>query len=163
MNEMARKNETPEEKAYRNMFQAATKAPDINVNILIPEARAAVSDYLSAVFHQDFDELPMQKMEEQFFNAVQDGIEEDINSGIERKLYELTLDDFRYEDSDSFLQHIAYRVVYSYDISYRSGQGGTSYDKAETRQCTITFVNDPRMGWIMCGYEDKGETKKPRR
>ena len=49
---MARKNETPEEKAYRNMFQAATKAPDINVNILIPEARAAVSDYLSAVFHQ---------------------------------------------------------------------------------------------------------------
>ena len=158
---MARK-ETPEEREYRNMYQAATKAPDVNIQLLIPSARKATAAYLSAVFHQDFDMLPMNKMEEQFFNAVQDGIEEDINSGIIRDIYELTLVDFRYEDSDSLRQHIVYRVLYNYDISYRAGADGTSYEKDETRYCTVTFVNDPRMGWIMCGYEDKGAVKKPK-
>ena len=157
-NPMSKKSS--EEREYHAMYKAATTSQVVNIKMILPGISDTISKYLDAVFNQAFDALPMEHMEEEFFYAAQDGIEADINSGILRKVYALNFSDLRHERSDASNTHLTFRCSYFYDITYKAGEHGTAYDKSETRVCEFTFRHDPRMGWLLCGYEDLGPSKR---
>ena len=149
-----------DDREYNALYKAATAAQVVNIKMILPTISDTISKYLDAVFNQDFDALPMEHMEEEFFYGTQDGIEEDINSGIRRKVYTLQFSDLRHDRTDASNTHLVFRCVYYYDITYKAGEKGTAYDKSESRVCEFTFRHDPRMGWLLCGYEDLGPSKQ---
>lgn len=142
--------------------KAAEKGTDIDTGE-IEAARKTVVSFLDGVFYQDYDAPDVEHMEESFFESTQDGIEQDIESGIEREFNSLEILDFNLEDADNFYspKKAAYKCIFSYDFKYwPKGKSGTGFRSKGCRAARFFFERQDDL-WVLYGWKDLGECDVP--
>lgn len=129
----------------------------------IEVAKETVQSFLEGIFYQDYAAPDVRYMEKEFFEATQDGIEMDIDSGIVREFYGTDVVSFDLEEVDNSYapKEVAYKCIYTYDFKYwPQGKTGTSYRTNGCRAARFFFERqDDR--WVLYGWKDLGEAEVP--
>ena len=156
-------NRRKREENFNEMLdKAASKGTEIGVGE-VEVARNTVASFLKGIFYQDYGAPDVEHMEEAFFESTQDGIEQDIESGITREFYSLEMLDFNLEDADNFYspKQAAYKCTFSYDFKYwPRGKRGTSFRTKGCRDARFFFSREDDL-WVLYGWKDLGECDAP--
>ena len=159
----AKKRKNKQEQNFDDMLEkAAVKGTPIDSG-QIEIAEETVQSFLEGIFYQDYAAPNVQYMEKDFFEATQDGIEKDIESGIIREFYSTDVVSFGLEDVDNSYapKEAAYKCIYTYDFKYwPQGKNGTGLRTSGCRAARFFFERqDDR--WVLYGWKDLGEAEVP--
>ena len=130
--------------------QMAARPSELNIGMLMPEAKEVITQYLLAIFSMDADLLPMKKMGEGIYNTIGNRILTENRSLYRREVYELEITNISPMDYENEFTHIS---KISYEVSYHITGTQISPDEiipfSFKRDASYVFTYDQRLGWIL--------------
>lgn len=149
------------EKGEMNGYLAlqSVKPDYVNPEAFTDDAERIVEAYLRAVYSQDASMIPMRRMDGQFFYRTREVIEADAScctrscTGVSIITTELSDTDIAQQFA---IKSISYDIVFSVTGSVREKGEDASSPYEDRRLGTFKFLNDQKLGWILCGHEDFG-------
>lgn len=149
------------DKGEMNSFLAlqSVKPDYVNPEAFMDDAERIVEAYLKAVYSQDCSMIPMRRMEEHFFYRTREIIETDASycsrscTGVHIITNELSTTDYAQQFA---IKSISYDILFSVTGSCREKGEEVSSPYEDQRLGTFKFLNDQKLGWILCAHEDFG-------
>lgn len=153
-----KKKKQLKQKEAEMLYTLATKPASVNTTLLIADVKETIRRYIYAIYAQREEYLPMNQMKEEVFLAIQNSIQQDIGSGVERTVETLEVVNVKPIDYDNRIFYAVQSITYEVTLNI----SGSSYYKGYTEPfnnrltCSCMFVNDSRMGWLL--YQCELET-----
>lgn len=145
-----RNNQSAEEREHFARQSLASKPADIQIGMLIPEAKEVITEYLTAIFIMNTELLPMKKMGEGIYNFIGNSIITESQNGYARKLRNLEILEISpldLENAFTHVSHIDYEVLYVIDGIQKTGTYELPF--SFKRAAIYRFSFDQRLGWIL--------------
>ena len=145
-----RNNKSADEREHYARQEVAAKPADIQIGMLMPEAKEVIHEYLMAIFTMNTYRLPMKKMGEGIYNFIGNSIIVESQKGYARKVHHLEILEISpldFENEFTHVSHIDYEVVYE----IKGIQQAEAYDIpfSFNRTAVYRFSFDQRLGWIL--------------
>lgn len=145
-----RNNKSADEREHYARQEVAAKPADIQIGMLMPEAKEVIHEYLMAIFTMNTYRLPMKKMGEGIYNYIGNNIILETQRGYARKVYALEILDISpmdYENAFTHVSQIDYEVIYEVEGIQQTYECDIPFYFKRT--AVFCFIFDQRLGWIL--------------
>lgn len=147
------------EKEMNGFLRIQSLKPDyVDPEAFTEIAETIIKAYLSAVYSQEKERIPMKKMEENFYYRTAALIDADRARG-KRAAESLEILSLQLSETDIRQQYaiksVSYDVLFSVSGLLKTKENG-EMPYEDQRLGIFTFLNDKKLGWILSGHEDYG-------
>ena len=138
------------------LAELATKPASFHMGLLEGDVRNIVTEYLTAMFTSNPDQLPMERMEEGLYKAKCRSIEKEHDAGLSRTVHNLTLISIKPVEYDNRFMYMISSLSYEieYQIKGTICLAGQIFPYAIHKKASFVFSLDGRMGYLLSGCFD---------
>jgi len=156
-----KKREAGEKFHSQTLSSMAVRPATVNAEWLIGEVTQTLIEYIESFYNLNSDNLPMHKMEEQFYYeavrrvyVVTNSLEQKNITA--RRTTQLQVENITLEDYDNRVRYavtsLTYRAIYH--ITGISRQGNIEEPFNHSGKLLCQFDYDGRMGWLLSKVEE---------